>query len=138
MLVRFQCASRAALLSSTDVWWLRGPTAQAWGALCGDALRWNTLTDFTSRTTAMMSRDRVGVGHRKIRGSRQGGVASRVCGSGAVRPYFFQTATVKRPQWARPALTLERSWVKVERTDHMSRTYGQCCTPQATKAGEAM
>ena len=36
-LVRFRCTLRAALLPSTDVWWPRGPTAHARGALCGVA-----------------------------------------------------------------------------------------------------
>jgi hypothetical protein len=41
-----------------------------------------------------------------MRGSPRGGAAPYPYESGAVRPYFFQTTTVKQPQWARAALGL--------------------------------
>jgi hypothetical protein len=54
----------------------------------------------------MVSRDRVGLDRREIRGSPWGGAVLCACESGAVRPRFSQTNTVKRPQWVRPALGL--------------------------------
>jgi hypothetical protein len=54
----------------------------------------------------MVSRNRVGLERWEIRGSPRGSAVLCVCESGAIRPHFFQTTTVKRPQWARPALGL--------------------------------
>jgi hypothetical protein len=58
----------------------------------------NTRTDLTPPAAATVSRDRVGLERREVRGSPRGGAVLCVCESGAVRPCFFQTTTVKRPQ----------------------------------------
>lgn len=77
------------------------------GALSvGSPPRRNAWTDLTPPAAATVSRDRVGLERREMRGSPRGGAVSCACESGAVRPRFFQTTTVKRPQWARPALGL--------------------------------
>jgi hypothetical protein len=73
------------------------------GTQADEAVTW---TDLTPPAAAMVSRDRVGLERREIRGSPRGSAVLCACESGAVQPRFFLTTTVKRPQWARPALGL--------------------------------
>ena len=66
----------------------------------------NIEPDLTPPAAATVSRDGVGSGRWKIRGSPRGGAASHPRESGAVRPCFFQTTTVEQPQWAPAGLGL--------------------------------